>query len=214
MCGRYQLRSEKQRIAEIFQVRGALEEVYFDPATDIAPGSVQPVVLTNEHGERQIEMMRWGFKLPDRLLFNARCEGIDTAKFWRERFLAKRCIIPADAFFEWAKVAKGAKPKYEFAVLGRELFGMAGIWSAWKNPRSEAWENTFAILTGEANDVMRPVHNRQPIVLEPGEYAEYLTPADRPPLHLLRSLPDEELKFRRVSSDSLTHRQTSLFDSQ
>ena len=194
MCGRYELRSEKQRIAEIFQVRGPLEEVYFDPAADIAPGSVQPVVLLNEHGERQLEMMRWGFKLPDRLLFNARCEGIDTAKFWRERFRTKRCIIPADAFFEWAKVPKGKKPKYEFAVPERELFGMAGVWSSWKNPRSEAWEDTFAILTGEANNVMRPIHNRQPIILEPREYAEYLSPADHPPIHLLRTLPDEGIK--------------------
>ena len=76
MCGRYQRRSDKQRIAEMFQVSVGLEELYLEPEDDIAPGSVQPVVLTNGDGERQIEMMRWGFKLPDRLLFN----GIRQAK--------------------------------------------------------------------------------------------------------------------------------------
>jgi len=214
MCGRYRRRSDKQRIAEMFQVSVGLEELYPGAEDDIAPGSVQPVILLNEEGERQIEMMRWGFKLPGRLLFNARSEGIDTAKFWGERFRTKRCIVPADTFYEWVKVQKRAKPKYEFAVPGREPFGMAGLWSLWKNPKTEAWEETFAILTGDANRVMQPVHDRQPIILEPGEYGEYLAPADRPPTHLLRALPDEELESRLVSEDMVTQQQVRLFDSQ
>ncbi len=213
MCGRYKRRSDKQRIAEMFQVSVGLEQLYLDPEDDIAPGSVQPVVLTNDEGERQIEIMRWGFKLPDRLLFNARSEGIDAAKFWSERFKTGRCIVPADTFFEWVKVQNGGKPKYEFTVPDREPFGMAGVWSVWKNPKNEAWEDTFAILTGDANSVMRPVHNRQPIILEPQEYTEYLTPADRPPTHLLRVLPDEELKSQLISEDNITQQQASLFDS-
>ncbi len=213
MCGRFRRKSDKQRIAEVFQASIGLDELYLGPEDDIAPGSVQPVVLTNDDGERQIEMMRWGFKLPDRLLFNARSEGIDMSKFWGERFRTKRCIVPADAFFEWVKVQKGAKPKYEFAVPGREPFGMAGLWSAWKNPKTEAWEDTFAILTGDANHVMQPVHDRQPIILEPREYAEYLAPGDRAPVHLLRILPDEELKSRLLSEDNITQKQAGLFDS-
>jgi putative SOS response-associated peptidase YedK len=135
------------------------------------------------------------------------------ARFWAERFRTKRCIVPADTFFEWIKVQKGAKPKYEFSVPAREPFGMAGVWSAWKNPRNETWEDTFAILTGDANSVMRPVHDRQPIILEPREYEEYLSPGERPPIHLLRSLPDEELKAQLIFEDNLTQQQASLFDS-
>jgi putative SOS response-associated peptidase YedK len=213
MCGRYRRRSDKQRIAEKFQVSVGLEELYLGPEDDIAPGSVQPVIRTTEAGERQIEMMRWGFKLPDRPLFNARSEGIETARFWAERFRAQRCIVPADAFFEWVKVQKGAKPKYEFSVPAREPFGMAGVWSIWKNPRTETWEDSFAILTGNANSVMRPVHDRQPIILDPREYEEYLEPAGRPPIRLLRTLPDEELKAQLISEDNLTQQQASLFDS-
>nr|WP_245632229.1 SOS response-associated peptidase family protein [Edaphobacter aggregans] len=90
------------------------------PDDDIAPGSVQPVVSVNQDGERQLELMRWGFKLPDRLLFNARSEGIETSKFWKDAFLKGRVIVPADSIFEWKEVPKGQKkPNYEFTLTGR-----------------------------------------------------------------------------------------------
>jgi len=91
---------------------------------------------------------------------------------------------------------------------------MAGVWSVWKAPKTEAWEDTFAVLTGDANSVMQPVHNRQPIILEPREYAEYLAPSDRPPIHLLRVLPDEELTSQRISDDTRSKQQASLFESR
>lgn len=199
MCGRYRRRSDKQRIAEAFHVSIGLEELYLTAEDDIAPGSIQPVVLTSDQGERKIQMMRWGFTLPDRLLFNARSEGIDTAKFWKEHFARRRCIIPADTFFEWVKGKKDPKPKYEFVVPGREPFGMAGIWSRWRNPKTDTWEDTFAILTGDANARMQPVHDRQPTILEPRDYEEYLAPAERAPIHLLRILPEAEMESRLLS---------------
>src|SRR6202044_3863128 len=103
-----------------------------EPEDDIAPGSIQPVVLTGESGESEIASMRWGFKLPDRLLFNARSEGIDTSKFWKEAFLKGRVIVPADAIFEWKDEPKTKrKSKYEFTLLGQQPFGMAGVWKLW-----------------------------------------------------------------------------------
>jgi putative SOS response-associated peptidase YedK len=102
--------------------------------------------------------MRWGFKMPDRLLFNARSEGINRWSVWRESFEMRRCIVPADSFYEWEKLRKGRK--YEFTVPGRELFGMAGIWAPWKNEKTGEAERAFAILTTEANATMLPVHNR------------------------------------------------------
>jgi putative SOS response-associated peptidase YedK len=194
MCGRYRRRSDKQRIAEAFEVGMGLEELYLDPDDDAAPGSIQSVVLTNRDGEREIELMRWGFKTPKELLFNARSEGITSANFWKESFDKRRCIVPADSFFEWEKVKTGKKPKYEFTVPGREPFGMAGVWSSWKNPKTGRRESTFAILTGEANGVMQPVHNRQPTILKPRDYDEWLSDSERSPIHLLRLLPDEDLK--------------------
>ncbi len=213
MCGRYRRRSDKQRIAEAFSISVGLEELYLDPEDDIAPGSMQPVVCINQDGERQIELMRWGFKLPDRLLFNARSEGIEHANFWKESFSKRRCIIPADSFYEWQKVKSGKKPKYEFTVPGRQLLGMAGLWALWKNPKTDEWEPTFSIITGDANTLMKPVHDRQPNILEPGDYAEYLAKTDRPPVHLLRIIPDKEMRSELLDRDRMTNPEASLFDS-
>jgi putative SOS response-associated peptidase YedK len=114
MCGRYRRKSDKQRIADAFDVTAGLEELDLGPDDDIAPGSIQPVVSINQDGERQLELMRWGFKLAVRLLFNARSEGIESSKFWKDALLKGRVIVPAAALFEWKEMPKGQKkPKYE-----------------------------------------------------------------------------------------------------
>jgi putative SOS response-associated peptidase YedK len=212
MCGRYRRRSDKQRIAEAFHAYIGLEDLYLDAEEEISPGSIQPVILINPDGERQIEKMRWGFKLPDRLLFNARSESIEKSNFWKESFQRRRCIVPADSFYEWQKVKTGKKPQYEFSVLNRQPFGMAGVWASWKNPKTEKREHTFAILTGEANTIMHRVHDRQPTILDPADYAEYLRIEDRPPTHLLRILPDEEMKAQLVDQDKIINQEATLFD--
>jgi len=176
---------------------------------------MQPVVLTGESGEREIALMRWGFKLPDRLLFNARAEGIEEAKFWKDSFQQRRCLVPADAIFEWKDAEKGKKKsKYEFAIPGQEPFGMAGVWKLWKNPKANQWERTFAIITGEPNELMQPIHDRMTVFMEPRDYAEYLTPAERPPVHLLRILPANEMRATLVEKPDITGKQPSLFDGQ
>jgi putative SOS response-associated peptidase YedK len=214
MCGRYRRKSDKQRIAEAFHVDVGLEELDLGPEDDIAPGSMQPVVAVNENGERQIELMRWGFKLPDRLLFNARSEGIEDSKFWKDSFQERRCIVPADSIFEWQKVDQGKKPKYEFVVPGQEPFGMAGVWKLWKNPKTNQWERTFAVITGEPNQLMQPIHDRMTTILEPRDYAEYLAPAERLPVHLLRILPADGMRATLVEKSNITNQQVGLFDSQ
>src|SRR5579862_2974848 len=141
MSGRYRRKSDKQRIANAFDVTVGLDEVDLGLDDDIAPGSIQPVITINVDGKRQLELMRWGFKLPDCLLFNARSEESEESKFWRDAFTQQRCIIHADSFFEWKDMPQGKKkPKYEFTVSGREPFGMAGIWKLWKNPKTNQWE--------------------------------------------------------------------------
>lgn len=194
MCGRYRRRSDKQRIAEAFHVGIGLEDLYLESEEDIAPGSIQPVVLGNHTGEHEIALMRWGFKLPDRLLFNARSDGIEQSTFWKDSFRERRCIVPADSFFEWRQVERGKKPKYEITIPGREPFGMAGVWKLWKNPKTSEWEKTFAVVTGEPNEVMQSIHDRMPTILGPHDYEEYLAPAQRPPFHLLRICPAEAMR--------------------
>jgi putative SOS response-associated peptidase YedK len=215
MCGRYRRQSDKQRIAELFAGSVDLEELYFGPEDDVAPGSTQPVIRINEDGERKIEIMRWGFKREDgKLLFNARAESITDVNFWKKSFSLRRCIVPADSFLEWQKTQQGKKPKFEFTIRDRKPFGMAGLWSPWKNPKTNQWEDTFAIVTVEANETMAPVHNRQPAILAPRDYQEYLENAERPPIHLLRIFPDDEMRAEEIDQEPISNEQASLFDSQ
>ena len=215
MCGRYRRKSDKQRIADAFEVTVGLEELDLGPDDDIAPGSVQPVVSINQVGECQFELMRWGFKLPDRLLFNARSEVIESSKFWKDAFLKGRVIVPADAIFEWKAMPKGQKkPKYEFTLTGQQPVGMAGLWKLWKNPKTDQWERTFAVITGKPNEIMQPIHERMTTFLEPYNYAEYLEISERSPLHLLRILSADKMRAQLIENSTITNAQVNLFDSQ
>jgi putative SOS response-associated peptidase YedK len=191
-----------------------LEDIYLEPEDDIAPGSIQPIVLTGETGEREIALMRWGFKLPDRHLFTARSEGIERAQFWKDSFLQRRCIVPADAIFEWQEAGRGKKkPKYEVVIPGREPFGIAGVWKPWKNQKTNQWERTFAVITGEPNELIQPIHHRLTTILDPRDYEEYLTgAAERPPVHLLRIVPAEAMHVIRAEESDATDPQLDLFD--
>jgi hypothetical protein len=123
MCGRFQRKSDKKKVAKTFEVTTGIEEADFDPGDDLRPQSMQPVIYLDDDGERRIEMMRWGFKLPDRMLFNARSEGIAHANFWKDAFVTGRAIAPGDVIFEWKEMPKGQKkPKYEITIF------MYGTW--------------------------------------------------------------------------------------
>jgi putative SOS response-associated peptidase YedK len=203
MCGRYGRRSDKQKIAEAFHATADLTEPSLAPDDDITPGTFQPVVHLNSEEERRIEPMYWGFKLPNRFVFNARSDSLLKNGLWKAAFTERRCIVPADYFFEWHRIQKRDNPKYEITVPGREPFGMAGIWSVWRNPKDGTAVPTVAIITTEANERMAEIHTRQPVILEPREYGEWLTPTERPPLHLLRVLPSEELNLRLMEPHSM-----------
>lgn len=215
MCGRFKRKSDKQKVVKVFEVTAGVEEVDLAPGDDLRPQSMQPVIYLDADGERRIEMMRWGFKLPDRLLFNARSEGIGAAKFWKDAFQTGRAIAPGDSIFEWKEMPKGQKkPKYEIVIPGQEPFGMAAIWKVWKNPKTEQWERTFAILTGDPNELVAPIHPRMTTFVEPRDYEEYLAPTERSPVHLLRILPADKMQVSLVEVSSITNLQVNLFDPQ
>ena len=132
-----------------------------------------------------------GIQTPRPLLFNARSEGIAHANFWKDAFLTGRGIAPGDAIFEWKKMPEGQKkPKYEITIPGQEPFGMAAVWKLWKNPKTDQWERTFAILTGDPNELVAPIHDRMTTFLEPRDYEEYLAwLKDRPCIFCAYCLP-------------------------
>ena len=202
MCGRYNRRSDKQRIAEAFQVRTNLDDLNFAQEDDVSPGTMQPVVLMNQEGDRDIQMMYWGFNFPQRFTFNTRSDGVLKSGLWRSSFEQRRCIVPADAFFEWKRLYKKNNPKYEITVPGREPFGFAGIWSRWQNKNGDILP-TMSIITSEPNEVMAAIHDRQPVILEPRDYVEWLTTGERPPVHLLRIVPADEMNARLMESPNM-----------
>jgi putative SOS response-associated peptidase YedK len=145
-------------------------------------------------------------------LFNTRSEDVIKSSFWKSKFAQSRCIIPASSFFEQQDTKKTPKPKYEVTVPERELLGIPGIWSPWKNPKTDQWKKTFLIFTSDPNNVMKPIHNRQPVVLKSRDFREWLSPCERPPLHLLRILPDEEVTLTLVPAKVEEPMMKSLFD--
>ena len=209
MCGRFARRSTQQVLADWFGVE--LEDMpWFAPTYNAAPQSVQPVVrLNRDSGNREFALQRWGlvpFWAKDAKLayttINARAEQAAQKPAFREALRKRRCLVPADAFYEWQrpnpKIAPktGAKAKQPFAIALKsgEPYAFAGLWERWQPREGEPLE-TFTILTTDPNETMEPIHNRMPVILEPRDYARWLSPGDpaRPPVDLLRPFPAEKM---------------------
>ena len=164
MCGRYVRRSDKQKIAEHFRAKPNPAELPM-PGEDynVAPTTHQPIIRQNrETGDRELILARWGLvpfftkELTDikgLSTINARAESITKAPTWREPMKKRRCIIPANAFYEWEKEGKPPKKPYTFELANGSLLGFAGLWDAWKD-KDGHWLQSFAIVTTEANELM------------------------------------------------------------
>jgi putative SOS response-associated peptidase YedK len=211
MCGRFARKSTQQVLADWFGVD--LEEMpWFAPSYNVAPQSVQPVVrLNRDIGGREIALMRWGlvpFWAKDAKIgystINARGEEAASKPAYREALKKRRCLVPADAFYEWQRPSsiKAKKTKHPFAIALRsgEPFAMAGLWESWKPKEGETLE-TFTILTTDPNELMEPIHNRMPVILAERDYERWLEPGDstRPPVDLLRPYAAEEMAAWPVS---------------
>jgi len=97
-------------------------------------------------------------------------------------------------------------------ILGQEPFGIAGVWKPRKNPKTHQWERAFAVITGEPNELIQPIHHRLTTILDPHDYEEYLTIADRPAVHLLRVLPAERMRATRIEESNAAGPQLDLFN--
>jgi putative SOS response-associated peptidase YedK len=180
MCGRYRLSRRKQIIEEHFDSVSGEED--WTPRYNIAP--TQPVPVIRQHPKepiRELSMIRWGLipswaKDPSgsARMINARAETASTKPAFRDAMKSRRCLIPADGFYEWMRMEKIKQP-YCFEVNEGELFAFAGIWERWKNPSGE-WVKTCSILTTTPNAVTSAVHDRMPVILERDDYDLWLDP--------------------------------------
>lgn len=180
MCGRYRLSRRKQIIEEYFDTTPLDDD--WNPRFNIAP--TQPVPVIRQHPKepvRQISTMRWGL-IPNwsrdasvaGSTINARSETAATKPAFRDPLKFRRCLIPADGFYEWKRTATSKQP-FCFEVNAGELFTFAGLWDGWKDP-SGRWVKTCSILTTTPNSVTATVHNRMPVILSPDDYDAWLDP--------------------------------------
>jgi putative SOS response-associated peptidase YedK len=180
MCGRYRLSRRKQIIEEHFD--SISSDVDWSPRYNIAPTQAVPVIRQHpKEPVRQLSLMRWGL-VPHWAkdasnagsAINARSETAATKPAFRDPLKLRRCLIPADGFYEWAKTAKSKQP-YCFEVREGELFAFAGLWDGWKSADGQ-WIKTCSILTTTPNAVTSAIHDRMPVILDPDSYDLWLDP--------------------------------------
>jgi putative SOS response-associated peptidase YedK len=214
MCGRYGRRADKQRIAEWFQTRNTdvfNDESYYAPSYNVAPQSMQPVVrLDAETGQRELTIMRWGlvpFWAKDAKIaystINAKAETLTTSSVYREAVRKRRCLVPAGWFYEWMKVDAKTKQPYAIGLADTDLFALAGLWERWTDRETDRRLETYTVITTDPNELMQPLHDRMPAILDPKDYSRWLAPADpaRLPLDLLRPYPSERMTAWKVGPD-------------
>ena len=182
MCGRYTLTNpDPTGLRARFDI---LESVELDdqPRYNIAPTDPVLAVRGREDGARDLGRLRWGLvpgrwaeRKGERPLINARVEGLAKQPAFAESFRERRCLLPADGFYEWLRDERGKRPLW-FSRPDGDLFAFAGIWAALKRRGSDELLHSCALVTCPPNELMRPIHNRMPVVLEPGAEGAWLDP--------------------------------------
>lgn len=176
MCGRYALKAPSSELA----IRFKLDEVVdVAPHYNIAPGSDIPTIRRSPEGKRVMHLLRWGLvphwaRDPSigNKLNNARGESVAEKPSFRDAFKRRRCIIPADGFYEWQAQGKVKQPYY-ISLKSGEPLAMAGLWESWRSQDGEILR-TCCIITTSPNAVMGPIHDRMPVILDQRDWDAWL----------------------------------------
>lgn len=222
MCGRY---SNTKSLTHLVQQAGvALLEETWEPRYNIAPTQIAPVILLHNQTP-ELRYLRWGLipswskdPCPSTALINARLETLSTLNSFRHAYKSRRCLVPADSYYEWQQRDNQRQP-FRVMLQSREPFFLAGIWERWEpktpvppfNPEArDLPENTpresFAIITTQANAALTPLHHRMPILVKPEDYLHWLEQDPDAPSSqdILRHPWDPPLKIYPVNT-ALNH---------
>jgi putative SOS response-associated peptidase YedK len=206
MCGRFTLITPAEVVAEQFQL---IEAPSLSPRYNVAP--TQPVAAVRPspgNGGRELVLLRWGLvpfwakdpAIGSRMI-NARSETVAQKPAFRAAFRRRRCLVPADGFYEWQRQEQGKQPFY--IRLGDEKpFAFAGLWEHWEGP-DETTIDSCTLLTTEPNDLIRLLHNRMPVILAPSDYDLWLDPGVQEAellQPLLRPYPSENMIAYPIST--------------
>ena len=176
-----------------------------NPRFNIAPS--QPVIVIGDDGQRSMQTMKWGLipswandpSVGNRLI-NARAETIAEKPAFRNALKKRRCLIPADGFYEWLKLSTVKQP-VRIVLKTREPFAMAGLWEHWTSPANEQ-VLSCTIITTAANELLQPIHERMPVILNRADEGRWLDPTVTDPVVLvgmLKPYPSELMEFYSVS---------------
>ena len=198
MCGRYTLSTPEQALDFLAPV---LDEAGVPPALEarfnVAPTQVMPIVANRT--TRVVELARWGLiptwakdpSIGSRMI-NARAESVAEKPAFRTAFERRRCLVPADGFYEWKAEGKRKQPYY-IHLEPRRPFAFAGLWDRWKAPDGD-WQTSFTIITCAPNERIAELHDRMPVILAPDDWERWLTREPLPPealQDLLAAAPPE-----------------------
>lgn len=217
MCGRYSLTTAPEALKRLFNFDNMPN---LGARFNIAPTQDVPVVLQSGKNDaggdggsgsgRVLSMMRWGL-VPSwsreisrsAPLINARAETVSEKPSFRAAFESRRCLVPADGFYEW-RMEAGKKQPFRIGMKGGAPFAFAGLWEQWTSPDGQI-VNSMAIVTTEANAKLRPIHGRMPVILKPHDYDRWLGAppevtgvAEAKAQRLLKPYPPENMAFYRV----------------
>jgi putative SOS response-associated peptidase YedK len=203
MCGRFLIYALGRDVAELF---GLPDVPSFPPRYNVAPTQTVPVVRQTPEG-RAAANMRWGLipswakdpSIGNRSI-NARCETAATKPSFRSAFKHRRCLVPANGFYEW-KAARPRKQPFVVRPKSEGLFAFAGLWEGWRDGDGDSLE-TFTILTTAANDLLRPCHDRMPVIVAREDFDTWLDTAraDTDVARLFEPFPAANLSVTPVST--------------
>lgn len=201
MCGRFQLSVKGKEISERFNTE-VFDERY-KPSFNCAPGQLLPVITNLD--VTKVQLFKWGlvpyWAKDTRAAFkmiNSRSETLSEKPAFKQAFKQRRCLIPANGFYEWKKAT--VKQPYRIFLKSNAVFAMAGIWEQWKQTDGHLLF-TFSIITTRANRLIEGLHDRMPVILSPENEQEWLNETDEKRLEsLLKPFPEEEMELHAVSS--------------
>ncbi|MGD6793358.1 SOS response-associated peptidase [Metabacillus indicus] len=208
MCGRYTLFAEYSELVERFQIGAAIEEDEYAISYNIAPSQHVAAVI-NDGKQNRMGYLRWGLIPPwakDEKIgyktINARAETLSEKPSFRNAFTKKRCLIPADSFYEW-KRAEETKTPMRIKLKSGAPFAMAGLWESWKSKEGKV-VHSCSVITTEPNRLMSTIHDRMPVILKEEDESSWLNPMHTDPDYLrqfLKPFDEAQMEAFEVSSE-------------
>jgi putative SOS response-associated peptidase YedK len=209
MCGRYTILPNAESWPKAFGLSedAAYQISILSPNYNVAPTQDVPILRDNhETGELELALTRWGL-IPSWAkdakfsyhTINARAETVAEKPAFRDAFRKRRCLIPASGFYEWRKVGSKKQP-YLIQMKDESPIAFAGLWETWNNPQDGTIVQSCTIIVTEANEFMKPIHDRMPVILKPDDYGRWLDPTTVDRKSLLKSCPSDWLASYPVST--------------